>query len=192
MAQSARTRDVDSSSGLPIAAGATMGGVAYVVNYLVTFAFVMLESDGNSFDTNDYLFELVGWVLYNAHFVPTELSASGLGVSQSETTNFLAQAPNLTVPRPLWTLVIVVALAVAGYVVASRSSGSGQKAGAAVVIGYLPLAVAGTFLFQVNRGNSVGNATIGPETIPAIVVAGIAFPVICGAIGGLFNSGPDL
>jgi len=168
-----------------------MGVVAYVVNYVVTFVFVMIESDGNSFETTDYLFEVVGWVFYNAHFVATETSASGLG-SGSGTSNFLADAQGLTIPRPLWTLVVIVTLVIAGYVVAGRSSGSGQKAGAAVVLGYLPLAVVGTFLFQVSQTSFGANVTTGPETIPAILLAGIAFPVVCGAIGGLLDSGGDL
>ncbi len=192
MAQPARSRRSDSGSGVPIAAGATTGAVAYVLNYVVTFAFVMVENDGGSFDTSDYLFEVVGWVMYNAHFVSTESSASGGRLSASGTANLLAEAPNLTIPRPVWTLAVIVVLVVAGYVVAGRSSGSGQVAGAAVAVGYLPLAVAGTFVFRVSRSGFGTSVTVGPETFTAVALVGVAFPVICGAIGGMLNSGGDL
>lgn len=169
-----------------------MGVVAYVLNYVVTFGLLLVESDGDSFDTNEFLFEAVGWVFYNAHFVATESSTSGAGVTRSETNNLLAEAPGLTIPRPVWTLAIVAVLVVAGYVVAGRSSGSSASAGAAVVVGYLPLAVAGAFVFEVNQGALGASVSVSPETIPAILLAGVVFPAVCGAIGGMLNSGGEL
>ncbi len=169
-----------------------MGVLAYLAGYLVTFAFVLVESDRSSVDTNEYVFEVVGWLFYNAQFVATETSASGAGMSTTQTENTLAQAMNLTIPRPLWTLAVVVVLVGAGYVAAGRTSGPSVAAGAAVVAGYLPLAVAGTFVFTVDETAFGANVSVAPETIPAILLAGVVFPVVCGAIGGVLNSSGDL
>lgn len=172
-----------------VVSGAVAGVAAYVVGYVVTLVLVVVESDGDSIDTSDFFLEVVGWVFYNAQFVPTETTASGLGQSTSQTANLLAEATNLTVPRPAWTIAVVAVLVVAGYA-AARGTGS-PLAGGSVVVGYLPLAVAGTFVFEVSQSALGGSATVAPETLPA-VLAGIAFPVVCGVAGGLLASGGDL
>lgn len=176
------------SSGRSVATGAVLGAAAYVLGYLATFAMVSVESDVNVLDRVDGGAELVGLVFYSAQFVPTRTSVSAAGQSVSETTNVLAAAPDLTIPRLVWTAVIVVVLVAAGYAAATRSGGS-LAAGATVTLGYLPLAAAGTVLFSVNRGALGASFSAAPETVPAVLVAGIAFPAVCGGVGGLLNAG---
>ncbi len=56
----------------------------------------------------------------------------------------------------------------------------GARAGAFIVVGYLPLALVGTVVF----GYSVGNGTIGPVLSTAVLLTGIAYPAVFGALGG--------
>ena len=46
--------------------------------------------------------------------------------------------------------------------------------------GYLVLSVVGAFLFEV----TVGDASGAPALLPAIVLAGLLYPVVFGAAGG--------
>ncbi len=124
-------------------------------------------------------FRKVGLLFYNAQFVPVD---SGAGYRHP--INVLEVVPNLTIPRPLWTLAIVVALVGAGYAAAARTVGNPVVSGAAVVVGYLPLMIVGTFVLEGKIYNDLFMyVSFSPETFPAIA-AGICFPVVCGMIGG--------
>ena len=56
----------------------------------------------------------------------------------------------------------------------------GAVTGALVLPGYLVLSVVGAFLFEV----TVGDASGAPALLPAIVLAGLLYPVVFGAAGG--------
>ena len=58
---------------------------------------------------------------------------------------------------------------------------SAARNGAAVMLGYLPLSVIGAVLFAV----SVGDATAGPDLVTAVLLAGMVYPLVFGAVGGL-------
>jgi len=175
---------------IPIGRGGRFGVIAYVLGYAATYVFYEFESDESLGDLTDSVFELVGVVFYNAHFVDTELSGGG----ESETRNFLSEASELTVPEPVWYLVPVAVLVIAGYVVTQRGDGralSTQDAvasGASIVAGYLPLAVAGTFLFSFDQSFFGTTVSFSPDTVPAVALAGLAFPLICGGVGGFLTT----
>jgi len=171
-------------SAIPIATGAAVGAVAYIVGYLTTYVFVLVES-GQSLiallvTADD--FQQVGWLFYNAPYVPLN-SASYRGPP----TNLLEETTNLTTPRPLWTIAVIVVLMIAGYAVAARTTGHPVVAGAAVVVGYLPLMLIGTVVFRDTILNELFvSVPVAPETLPAIA-AGISLPVVCGGVGGFLN-----
>lgn len=172
---------------VPVKTGALAGAVAYITGYVTTWVFFTLERSNviNDFSGSPDTFEMVGWLFYNAYFVPVEPSEIG------DPVNILALSSStvgLTVPRPLWTLSIVAVLVFAGLSVAARSSTAPALAGASIVTGFLPLSIVGSFVFTTAGafGQLVRVQLASPETFPSSVLAGIAVLVVCGAIGGRF------
>ncbi|WP_430503982.1 transporter [Haloparvum sp. PAK95] len=175
-----------------IAPGVVAGIVAYALGYLVTYV-----SQGDAVEEQlrgfNFLADLfggepvpiwqgVGWLFYNAHLVRTRIP--GLGGPRSE--NFIAAGDDGTLT--LLYFVPVLALFAAGFAVA-RLAGSADDAtdpttgavdGAAVVLGYLPLAVVGLLVFSY----AVGDGAIEPDPITGVALAGILYPVVCGGLGG--------
>jgi len=173
----------DALDNLPIGRGAAAGVGAYLLGYLVTYllhgssirdAFVtgVIEF----FAGDPVAWKLVGWLFYNAHGV----AATVPGLFGESTVNFVAGSgePALT------ALYAVVALAVVGAGAATglgtESLAEGAQAGATVVLGYLPLAVVGAFLFRVGGDDAVA----GPTLVTAILLAGLFYPLVLGAVGG--------
>jgi hypothetical protein len=118
----------------------------------------------------------VGWLFYNAHFVVTR-STGGFGGSRS--VNFIAESDGAG--AVLLYLVPIVLLVAAGLVVA-RWDGADEMADAAtaglsIVAGYLPLATLGRFLFQYD-------GSVAPDIVTAVLLAGAVYPLVLGAIGG--------
>jgi len=85
----------------------------------------------------------------------------------------------------------VVALIVfaAGYFLATSfyspamTTDEGTVYGASIVVGYLPLSFLGALLFETSQGFS-GEGT--PDIFAAVLLAGIVFPAIIGALGGYY------
>lgn len=79
-------------------------------------------------------------------------------------------------------LVPPVVLVVTGYVVARYGETVGVRgedyAGASIVLGYLPCAVAGGLLY------TVGHPAVGPQLLSTFFVAGGVYPVFFGWFGG--------
>lgn len=131
-----------------------------------------------------------GWLFSNAHFVPLKLDTSFRVTTQS--------IPNILLVAEQSSLLFLflippIALLVAGWLsgrLSRPSVGSSLPAGASqglsVVIGYLPLTVAGVLLFSVSR--SMDGFGIGPQFLPAVLVMGIIYPVIFGGIGGWLST----
>lgn len=182
---------------LPLVQGAIAGGLAFVAGVVLTYLFVLVDSDlGEEVsDTADNLEEfgagtldVVGWIYYNAHFVETETTTEFAGESRSDTESFLSEASS-TFPEFVYYLLPAVVLVGAGYYVA-RQSGAGPNdqsivTGATVILGYLPLALLGTALFRVSDSMEVASVTVEPELVPALFFAGILYPLVLGGVGGL-------
>ncbi|MEF8882099.1 MAG: hypothetical protein V5A34_06210 [Halapricum sp.] len=168
------------------APGAAAGVVAWVFGYLVTYfmtASDLRESSLNQFiellDGQAATHELVGWVFFNAHFVDTVFQ--GLPVMGSRTATFIGGEDGFTV---LLYLLPVGVLLAAGISVARLSGAStpadGALAGASTVLGYMLTTVVGVVAVEV----TAGGASAGPEIVPALVIAGIAYPIVIGTAGG--------
>ncbi|WP_280536123.1 transporter [Halopenitus sp. POP-27] len=129
--------------------------------------------------------DFVGWVFFNSHFVDTFLEADFLGFGGSSTVSFIG-GDGFT---PLLYL-IPVALLVGSGLAVGRSQGvteaaDGAVAGVFVLPPYLALSAIGTVVFRVSM-ETLGSTFSGqPEFLPAILLAGIVFPAVFGAIGGI-------
>jgi len=129
--------------------------------------------------------DFVGWVFFNSHFVDTIIAADFLGFGGSSATSFIG-GDGFT---PLLYLVPVALLVGAGLAV-GRSQGvtetaAGAVAGAFVLPSYLALSVVGTLVFRVST-EALGSSFSGqPDLLPSILLAGVVFPAVFGALGGV-------
>ncbi|MCY4731880.1 hypothetical protein KY092_15070 [Natronomonas gomsonensis] len=179
--------NIDADS-LPLVPGALAGVAAWVLGYVFTYLLVSsdlresgLNQFAQAFGDGDATYELVGWVFFNSHFAETVIDAGFFG----DTTSFIGGENGFTA----LLYVIPVALILASGLAIGRYQGvtdinDGAIAGALVVPGYLILSIVGAFLFRVEAGGASGQ----PDLLPAIILAGIVYPVVFGAIGGAIAS----
>lgn len=167
---------------IPWVYGVVVGVVAYIFGYILTYVlWAMTEFPetasgvAREFITgqvSDWVF--AGWLLYNAHFVNIDVGTV-LGDSSWNFIDFVGQSSTdiLYIVIPGVLLVGAVALArIAG----ARSAADGAVAGVTLVLGYLPLAVIGVFVFTADDA--------APMLIQSVFLAGVVYPVAVGAIGG--------
>lgn len=174
---------------LPLVPGALAGVGAWLVGYAFTYLLVgsdVRESNLNqfieAFDGDPATYDLVGWVFYNAHLVDIVyegfggnfLPASYVGGEDGVTTLMYVIPP---------ALLVASGLALARYRGATDVN-DGALVGALVVPGYLVVAIAGAFLFEVSAAGTTGR----PDLLLAVVLAGIVYPVVFGAAGGVIGA----
>ena len=128
-------------------------------------------------------YQAVGWVFYNAHFVSTVVDVNVPFFGGSGAMNLIAEAEAFS---PILYLIPILLLLGAGLAVGRRTPGEQDygdavTAGATVVAGYLPLAVIGAFLVQVQSGGS----SAGPDHLLGAVLAGVVYPAVLGAVGSV-------
>ena len=175
MSQSPHT---ESGGTATVVYGTIVGITVYVVGYLVTYATaasaVNRAVQGNVRLTDAGAasapaWKAVGWVFYDAHLVGTRLpDVSGhvdfVGLSGVQ---FLYLVP---------PLLLIIAGGSVTYLTRVNDPKAGVQAGLTITIGYLLFAIIGAIL--------VSFVGIQPDLLRAAVVAGIVYPVVCGAIGG--------
>jgi len=170
---------------LPLVPGALAGGAAWLVSYLLTYVLTSgtIQNSGlykalDAVNSAPPVWKLVGWLFYNAHVVNSDVP--GL-FGTTSVVNFISRvdafSPVLYVVPP--------ALLLAAGIVTARRSGLGSVAeaatsGATVVVGYLPLSIVIAFLVRV----PVGQQVAGPDLLTAVLLAGVLYPLVCGAVGG--------
>ncbi|ACM57433.1 transport system permease protein [Halorubrum lacusprofundi ATCC 49239] len=174
-----------------IVGGAAAGAVAYVLGYLVVYVTqgdrIAEGLSGVNFFTELFggdpisTWQAAGWLFYNAHFVDT-MSPGVFGGAQS--TNLIMEADGGSLLFILPPLLLLVAGVVAGRAAGASDPAEGAQAGAFVLTGYLPLAVIGAFLFRY----TVGDGSVAPDLITAVLLAGAVYPAVFGAIGGAASS----
>ena len=168
-----------------VGGGLAGGMAAWVVGYLVVYLLNASEIENSlgsgvleALTNENVTWKLVGWIFYNAHNVAVKIP----GFFGQSAQNFVAGSEEAALTA-LFVLPPVLLLA-AGVVVAWNTAAdptSAARNGAAVVLGYLPLSVIGAVLFAV----SVGDATAGPNLLTAVLLAGLVYPLLFGAVGGL-------
>ncbi|MXR52852.1 hypothetical protein GRX03_14710 [Halovenus sp. WSH3] len=170
----------------PLGLGAVAGIAAWIIGYALVFLVAGPEVQDSvaqrlieAVDGQPATYEMVGWVFYNAHFVDTVI------VDIPAISDQTATAIGGDGFSQLLYLVPVGLLVTAGLGLA-RSQGvsevrDGLLVGATVLPGYLLLSVLGLVLFEV----SVGPATGRPAQMQALFLAGIVYPLVFGASGGV-------
>ena len=168
--------------------GAASGTIAYVLGYLVVYVTQRsdVEEQLSTFNVITDLFggdpipawQAVGWLFYNAHFVDTEIP--GFGGSRVE--NFIASSDDgtLTLLYLVPPLLLLAAGFATAYLAEVDEPGVGAPVGALVTVAYLPLAVAGAFVFAY----TIGDGTIAPDVVTAVLLAGVVYPAVFGGVGG--------
>lgn len=179
----------NSTSG--IVGGAAGGAVAYVLGYLVVYVTQgdRIEEGLSGINFFADLFggdpistwQAAGWMFYNAHFV--DVNAPSL-IGGAQSANLLTQGEGGSLLFVLPPLLLLVAGVVAGRTAGASDPTEGAKAGAFVLAGYLPLAVIGAFLFRY----AVGDGTVAPDLVTAVLLAGAVYPAVFGAVGGAASS----
>jgi hypothetical protein len=174
---------------LPLVRGAVAGAAAYVLGLVLTFLLLTIDSEvdvGEVGRGETSTLDVVGWFFYNAHFVDIDVKLQGfLGQSR----NFISDTP-LQLPEVVYHAVPIVLLITVGFLFVSALDLGNPSvtevgiAGTTVAVGYLPLAVVGTFLFEASNGV----ASFAPPLLMSTLLLGLAFPVCFGAIGGLLSS----
>jgi hypothetical protein len=171
-----------------LGAGALGGVLAYLLGYALTYAATGQRIENSiasrilEVATGDPgTWKIVGWVFYNEHFVTTEIP----GLLGSTATNFVGGEDGFAAALFLLPpVLLLLAGGVAAAVSHTETPLSGALSGATVLLGYLPLGVVGAFLF----GIDVGDATAGPTLVTAILLVGIVYPLVFGAVGGAVGS----
>lgn len=175
-----------SLDGATIARGAAIGAVPFVVGYLLAFLIASGEI-GESVPN----WKGVAWYFYNAHLVDITLSTSAGQFSGSDTGNLVETSAESTIQ--LLYFVPPVLLALGGALLArvlgvTADTTEAAKAGALGVASYLPLAALGVFLTEhtgtVSAGFTEASATWSVQLLPAVLLAGILYPLVFGAAGG--------
>lgn len=177
---------------LPLKEGAIAGAAAWIAGYVLTALIVLVriedselgdiaDSAGDSASGVDF----VGWVFFNGHVVDTVIEGSVLGFGGSSAVSFVG-GDGFT---PLLYLIPVALLVGAGLAVGRfhgvTEVGDGAIVGALVVPPYLALSVVGAVVFRVSAAGGGVQFSGHPELLPAVLVAGVVFPAVCGAIGGI-------
>lgn len=119
----------------------------------------------------------VGWFFHAAHH--SKLVIPGL---LSRDTLNIALVTRLGGPYQALYLIPPLVLVGTGYIVACYGETYGFRgedyAGASIVFGYLPCAVAGGLLY------TVGHPVVGPELLSTFFIAGGVYPILFGWLGG--------
>ncbi len=175
--------------------GALAGLAAFVVGYVLTYAW-RAPAVSDSLRGLNFLASLLGvetiptwkgvaWLFYGAHNVATRFPTPG---GSPELVNLVERSGDGTVA--LLYLLVPVLLLLAGAATArladTRSPVEGATAGATVAVGYLVLATVGTVLFAYAIGET--GASIAPDPVTGVLLAGAVYPVLFGALGGAGSS----
>lgn len=169
--------------------GIVAGGLAWLVGYLLVyvthagsvaerlrgFNFVVDIFGGEPIPT----WQAIGWLFYNAHGVETNIPVLGRTVDQ----NFVAVEGSLSVLYLVPPLLLVAAGVGTAWLAEVEAPDSSAIVGALVVGGYLPLSAIGIVAF----GHAVGEGTMAPEAVLGVLLAGIVYPLVFGAIGGVLG-----
>lgn len=182
-----------STEDVPLVTGAGAGVGAWVLGYLITYVW-QAGTVREQLRAFNFLAELlggepvpawigIGWYYYNAHFVSTLVP--GFGGTRAE--NFIAAADGgaLSLLYILPPAVLLVSSAVTVGRAEASTRLNAAVAGGSVTLGYLPLCIVGMFVFVY----SVGEATVRPDGVTAVLLAGIVYPVVFGGLGGVLADG---
>lgn len=169
---------------LPYATGAVAGAVAWLLGYVCTYLIAGTQIRESAlgqvlqFFDGASTYKLVGWVFFNSHLVETVFQ----GLPFAAATNAVGGEDGFTVLLFLVppALLVGAGLAVGRYQGVDTPE-AGGLAGLTVLPGYLVLVFLGAVLSVVAAGPASGR----PDIVFAAVLAGLVYPAVFGALGGL-------
>jgi hypothetical protein len=175
-----------------LARGAIAGVGAWLLGYLVAYLWKS-QAVSEALRGVGFVSELLGgeaipawkgvsWLFFNAHFVATRFPTITGGTQR---TNFVTGEGGSTAMLALPVAVLLGVGFVAAY---GRPGGALEraKAGATVALGYLPLSVGAALVATHAIGDT--DAAIAPDLVTAVLLAGLAYPLAFGAVGGALSS----
>ena len=171
--------------------GPIIGVLSFVVGYVVVYLWVGrdVEESLEPMEAILRLFEaepigtwrVVGWLFYGAHFVETRISAQ---FGPIETTTYVDLISEGSGNLELLYLVPPMLLIIGGFltvmILGINEIAEGVIFGASITAGYLIVLAVGLVLF------AYGDTR--PDPVYALIIAGILYPAVFGAVGGLLGT----
>ncbi|MFC3959220.1 hypothetical protein [Halovivax cerinus] len=175
-----------------VAASAGVGIILAAIGYLLTTLLIRDEVR----ETVDPVPEWKGtaWYYFSAHFVELERGGSVGGWSGTETIDLIAESGSAN--AELLYLIPPVVLLLGGALLAVRLDagdlGQAVVAGVPVTIGYGVVMSLGALVAESSsEGSFFGIETsesIGPVLLPAVVIAGVLYPLVFATVGSVVAS----
>jgi len=174
----------------PLLEGTIIGGVAWLVGYVLTAVAAQPTMDGDprmeileAATGQTVTVEALAWTYFNAHLVTTEIPQGGMFTLLPPEQNVLLDGPGLE-----WVLFSVppLVLLVGGALVTQRhlerleSPIDGAITGAMIAVGYLLVTIVALLVTTL----AVDSGVIRASPFDAILIAGLVYPFLFGAIGG--------
>lgn len=171
----------------PWPAGLATGVGAYIASYLVFVVYMLVGIADLPGPWVDRLIR-VGFIHYNAHFIPVVTEGEGV-VRFSDSLVSYAVNPLVYYVVPVVVIVAAAAVMTYWYDPARRDGLLAIATGLAMALGYLLLALVGTYLFTRTQMSTVeGGETIAVTVRPdrlATLLYGTIYPVAFGIVGSL-------
>jgi len=183
---------------VPVGRGGVAGAFAYIGGGLLTTVLMWFDGDlqqelemAETQGIQASVIDVILWAFHSAHHVEIESSFERGGTTETQSGNLFAEV-STSVPKLVYYAVPVIILVVTGYLVADGalpdSTGQAIQSGAATVVGYLPVTVAARYFSEASGSATILGEQISYSIAPAlgtsILLAGIVFPVVLGAVGG--------
>lgn len=167
--------------------GMLVGGLAWIAGYLISYVIVSerlrdtaLQEVIELIQGDPATFEMAGWVFFNMHFVDTAIR--DLPVIGGHATNFIGGEDGFSALLYLVPIVLLLAGGlVTGYFSGTDDPTTGGAVGATLTLGYLLCTLVGIVVFEM----MIAGVTIGPDTLAAILLAGLVYPIVAGGTGGV-------
>lgn len=162
------------------------GAAAWLLGYLLTVALVVIGPASMAAPSRSEWLKQVGYVFYNAQFVDGVVTApSDVFVPGGRRINLLLGSTDLAIPIAVYFAIPIVAILLASAVFGYRYLREANYAtaglgGFAMAIGYVALAVVGTYVLVRTTGDGV--ATLAPDRLQTVTLA-FAYPFVLGTVG---------
>lgn len=172
--------------------GIGTGVVAWFAGYVLFAALFYVGPASIQTSSQTSRLTQIGHLFFNAQFVDRLVSAPvDIAVFGGRRTNFILEAGSTQLPTAVYFAVPVLALLAAGVLFGvlaidpSEDYVQAGLAGTAMALGYVVVAVLGTFLFVITAAE--GRVTAYPDRVQAAVL-GFAYPFVLGTLGVLVGS----
>lgn len=178
-----------STDGGTVAASAGVGAIVAAIGYLLTTLLIRDEVRETFGSVPEW--KGTAWYYYSAHFVELEASGSFGGISGTSTVDLIAESgsANADLLYAIPPLVLLAGGAILASRLGARDLGGAVAAGAPLAIGYGVVMGLGAFVVEANaEGSFFGidvSGSTAPELLPAIVLAGILYPLVFGTAGAV-------